>query len=73
MATKPLPIATTMFNLYLMPLDKELAAIPGAFYARYSDDVLLAHPDPDVVRRADQRLQAILSRLGRGEYTSSTS
>ena len=34
-----------LFNLYLNELDHTLAGIPGGFYARYSDDILFAHPD----------------------------
>jgi hypothetical protein len=57
------PISTTLFNLYLMPLDNALADIPGAFYARYSDDILFAHPDALVVRNAIGRLESILRSL----------
>jgi hypothetical protein len=54
------PISTTLFNLYLMPLDNALGSIPGAFYARYSDDILFAHPDASVVRHAIDQLESIL-------------
>jgi len=57
------PISTAMFNLYLMPLDNALAAIPEGFYARYSDDVLFAHPDPNIVQEAIGRLAEILQAL----------
>jgi hypothetical protein len=57
------PIASAMFNLYLNGLDHELAAVPGGFYARYSDDILFAHPDPDVARHADAVIDATLARL----------
>jgi len=57
------PISTTLFNFYLMPLDNALASIPGAFYARYSDDVLFAHAEPTVVQEAIGRLQGILADL----------
>jgi hypothetical protein len=46
------PIASVAFNLYLRDLDHEMTAVPGAFYARYSDDLLFAHPDPTVARDA---------------------
>lgn len=46
------PISCVLFNLYLNELDHSLAAIPGGFYARYSDDLLFAHPDPDTAKRA---------------------
>jgi retron-type reverse transcriptase len=48
------PISTTLFNLYLMSLDRELGAIADGFYARYSDDILFAHPDPAVTAQADE-------------------
>lgn len=57
------PIAAVLLNLYLSPCDHELSKIPGAFYARYSDDLLFAHPDPQVVRGAASRLEARLSGL----------
>ena len=47
------PISCVLFNLYLSGLDAQLDRIPGAFYARYCDDIVFAHPDPDVVRAAD--------------------
>jgi hypothetical protein len=48
-------------NVYLTPIDRLLESIPGGFYARYGDDMLFAHPDPeqamaalrDVDREAD--------------------
>ena len=33
-------------NLYLTPLDRLAESIPGAFYARYGDDVVFAVADP---------------------------
>lgn len=54
------PISTSLFNFYLMPLDQALASISGAFYARYSDDLLFAHPDAGVAREAGERLAAVL-------------
>jgi hypothetical protein len=57
------PISTALFNLYLMEFDDEFDEIPGAFYARYSDDILFAHPDPDVVRAVSARMDARLDGL----------
>lgn len=54
------PIAVVLFNLYLRDVDRDLAGIPGAFYARYSDDIAFAHPDPGVARRA---AAALVDRL----------
>jgi retron-type reverse transcriptase len=58
------PISTTLFNLYLMSMDNELDKVPGAFYARYSDDFLFVHPDPDEALRISDRIDTILSKKG---------
>jgi hypothetical protein len=57
------PISCVLFNLYLSRLDAALYPIPGAFYARYCDDLIFAHPDPDVVRRADAVIRETLATL----------
>lgn len=57
------PISTMLFNFYLMPLDQALATIPGGFYARYSDDLLFAHPDAGVAQEVSQRLSGVLRDL----------
>ena len=58
------PISVLAFNLYLRELDREIEAVPGAFYARYSDDLLVAHPDAAVAREVDAVLDARLAALG---------
>jgi Reverse transcriptase (RNA-dependent DNA polymerase) len=58
------PIATVLTNLYLAPVDGALDAIPGAFYARYGDDLFFAHPERAVVERAGAALTAILGERG---------
>jgi hypothetical protein len=58
------PISTVLFNLYIMPMDHALAAVPGGFYARYCDDFLFAHPDPRVVQQIDREIDAQLAALG---------
>jgi hypothetical protein len=55
------PIAPVIYNLYLHDLDHELEQVPGAFYARYSDDILFAHPHVDTVRAVDHRLDEFLA------------
>jgi hypothetical protein len=57
------PISCLLFNLYLTDFDHQLDDIPGAFYARYSDDLLFAHPDPDVVREVSDRIDQQLAAL----------
>jgi hypothetical protein len=58
------PISVLAFNLYLSELDHELAAVPGAFVARYSDDLLIAHPDAVTARELDTLLEARIQALG---------
>jgi hypothetical protein len=58
------PISCVCFNLYLAEIDRDLSAIPGAFYARYSDDLLFAHPDADVCRAASAALDDRVEALG---------
>jgi hypothetical protein len=57
------PISCVAFNLYLRDLDRELAAIPGAYVARYSDDLLFAHPDAQVAREVSNLLDRRLAEL----------
>ena len=57
------PVSCVLFNFYLAAFDREFDAIPGGFYARYCDDILFAHPDPEVVRDVDTRMRAALARL----------
>jgi hypothetical protein len=62
------PIATVAFNLYLRDVDELPARGADSFYARYSDDLLFAHPDPDIARalsdQLDERLAARRLRFG---------
>ncbi len=58
------PISCVLFNLYLSGLDARLDRIPGAFYARYCDDLVFAHRDSDVVRAADVCMRDELSARG---------
>ncbi len=58
------PISCVLFNLYLNELDHALDAVPGGFYARYSDDILFAHPDAETARTASAAIDAHVARLG---------
>ena len=57
------PIASIVANLYLRPMDAVFEEVAGGFYARYGDDFLFAHADPDVARDAarasDEQLAAL--------------
>jgi hypothetical protein len=57
------PISCVLFNLYLTPLDRALDRVDGGFYARYSDDILFAHPDAGVAREADALIDEQLAGL----------
>ena len=59
-----LPIACVLFNIYLAPLDEALDSIPGGFYARYSDDILFAHPSAAIVQAAAQTIDRVTRGLG---------
>jgi hypothetical protein len=58
------PIASVCFNLFLADVDREFDAIPGGFYARYSDDLVFAHPDADVALAASHVLDERIAALG---------
>ena len=66
------PVSCVLFNLYLRDVDHRLASIPGGFYARYSDDVVFAHPDPVVVQQAAATLEldVVALRLSLNEAKS---
>jgi hypothetical protein len=59
-----IPTQTVACNVYLLPVDRELAAIEGAFYARFGDDIIFAHPDLEVARHASELLTRGTQRLG---------
>jgi hypothetical protein len=58
------PIAPVLANLYLAPLDAVLAGPSDGFSARYGDDFLFAHPDPDVLSAVLRQGQDVLDGLG---------
>lgn len=58
------PISTLIANLYLAPIDRALESIEGGFYARFGDDLLFAHPDPQITREVLQTVSLELKRLG---------
>jgi hypothetical protein len=58
------PIQPAVCNLYLTPVDRALHNIPGGFYARFGDDLLFAHPDPNVTERAARTVVRECDRLG---------
>jgi hypothetical protein len=61
------PVANVVANLYLRSMDEELSRVPDAFYARYGDDILVAHPDAEA---AASMGRVLASYLTDGEVTS---
>jgi len=57
------PISCVVFNFYLHELDRRLDAVPGAFYARFSDDILFAHPEPGPVQEAARIIEETAAAL----------
>ncbi|HET6332512.1 MAG TPA: reverse transcriptase domain-containing protein [Polyangiales bacterium] len=53
----------TACNVYLTPIDRLLESVPDGFYARYGDDMLFAHPNPERVKaiavELDRELEAL--------------
>lgn len=54
------PLGPLVYNLYGVDFDSQLAAIPQLFYARYCDDIILAHHDTKILLEADQLLSDLL-------------
>lgn len=57
------PITPLINNLYVSGIDPLIAQIPLLFYGRYSDDIVLCHPDPEVVSAAFEELKRYLTQL----------
>ncbi|MCB0949696.1 MAG: hypothetical protein KDB44_10530 [Mycobacterium sp.] len=51
-------------NLAVVPIDAAINSIPGVFYARYNDDFIIAHADPEALHEADLRIDSLLPELG---------
>jgi hypothetical protein len=58
--------------LYLTQLEPS-SEDPRAFYARYCDDLVFAHPDAALVQDADARMRRTLAALGLGEHRRAAS
>ncbi len=67
------PMCTALASFYLLPLDAALESAPGAFYARYGDDLVFAHPDPRVVQDGVKAIEGILDGLGLSLHASKKS
>jgi hypothetical protein len=58
------PLVPLIGNIAVVPMDRAITEIDGVFYARYNDDILIAHPDPAALREADARIDGLLDTLG---------
>ncbi len=56
-------IACLLANIYLTPLDVEMAKISGLTYFRYADDMLAFSQDAGAVRQAAERLAGMFAKL----------
>jgi hypothetical protein len=57
------PIQPPLLNYALMPLDRRLSSLSGGFYSRFGDDVLLVHPDHEVIGVASEVFDDTLRAL----------
>jgi hypothetical protein len=57
------PIQPPCGNLYLAGVDETLSGVPGAFYARFGDDILFVHSDSRVCRQISTKLTEQIAAL----------
>jgi len=57
------PLTNFIAILYLQKLDDALASIPGVFYARYGDDIILLSKEAKIILTLYEKAKAILSEL----------
>ena len=50
-------ITAILYNYYIYKLDHAVTALPEIMYVRYSDDILIAHHDYEIIKKA----QAVIS------------
>ena len=58
------PVTNVVLNLYLGDVDTALDRVDGAFYARFGDDLVFAHVEPEEVRRAEAALHERVTARG---------
>lgn len=58
------PMSALLGNLYAQPIDAYLREVEDSFYLRYGDDLIFAHPDPDVVIQAQKNITKLTEELG---------
>jgi retron-type reverse transcriptase len=47
-------ITAILYNYYIYKLDHAVTALPDVMYVRYSDDILIAHHDYSVIKKAQE-------------------
>ena len=57
------PITILAALLYLDSVDRELASFPDVFYARFGDDLLIAHPNSETILAIEQQLYTLIASL----------
>jgi RNA-directed DNA polymerase len=57
------PTACFLANVYLTPLDRKLDALPGLYYFRYADDLLLLSTSRETIEAALAHFDQALSEL----------
>ncbi len=58
------PLTAFLYNLCGTELDKLCGAVSGAFYARYSDDFIFAHPNYEIILQVESEINQILKEQG---------
>lgn len=58
------PLVPVLTNLYLGALETALPDDPQAFYARFGDDLLFAHPNAEAARHYARKIEETLDGLG---------
>jgi len=58
------PISTTLFNIYMVELDRRIDSIAPAFYARYGDDLIVADPNLKTTKIISKIIEEVLSKYG---------
>lgn len=57
------PITTLLYNFYVQRVDAYHMYEPTIFYARYSDDIVICHPDSEMLESSVDYLNIYLSAL----------
>jgi len=56
-------IACFFANLYLTPLDHQMATVPSLSYYRYADDILAFSHSREAITEGEKRLDSVLAKL----------